>query len=168
MPRLHEPVCWPLGRHGAAVELPRQPDREIADVDHLLDLAQRLGADLADLDADQAGEVSLVLGQQLAEALDQTAADRSRYCPPGQERRMRCLDRRLHVRRRAGSHIEQGLTSHGATRADAVRTWQGAEVGPAPPKGGLGESGEFAGGRNGGMPAETVVIFSLPYTQGGS
>ena len=44
---------WPgaLRRHRAPVQLARQADGEVADVDHLLHLAEGLGADLARLDA---------------------------------------------------------------------------------------------------------------------
>ena len=45
-----------LGVHGQAVELARETDREVADVDHLLDLAQALGQDLAHLQRDQPAE----------------------------------------------------------------------------------------------------------------
>ncbi len=75
MPGLHQPVAGPLRGHRAAVELAREPEREVADVDHLLDLAQRLGGDLAGLDRDQLAEVGLVLAEQLPEALDQRAPD---------------------------------------------------------------------------------------------
>jgi hypothetical protein len=71
-------VAGALGADRPAVELPRQADGELADVDHLLDLAGRLGGDLADLDAHQGGEVGLVLAQQLAEAAHQRAAHRAR------------------------------------------------------------------------------------------
>ena len=72
----------PLRRHRPAVQLARQPDRELADVDHLLDLAQRLGRDLARLEGDQFGQVRLVLGQQLAEPPDQRAALRGGHRAP--------------------------------------------------------------------------------------
>ena len=39
VPGLHQPVARALGRHRPAVQLPRQADGEVADVDHLLDLA---------------------------------------------------------------------------------------------------------------------------------
>ena len=68
VPGLHQPVARALGGHRPAVELAGQPDGEVADVDHLLHLAPRLGGDLADLEADQGGQVVLVLGEQLAEA----------------------------------------------------------------------------------------------------
>ena len=82
VPGLHQPVAGPLGRHRPAVELARQADREVADVDHLLHLAARLGGDLADLEADQRGEVVLVLGQQLAQPLDEAPRGRGRHRPP--------------------------------------------------------------------------------------
>ncbi len=61
MPGLHQPMRRPLRGDGAAVELARQADGELADVDHLLHFAQRLGGDLADLDGHQRREVVLVL-----------------------------------------------------------------------------------------------------------
>ena len=62
VPGLHQPVTRPLRGHRPPVELTRQADREVADVDHLLHLAARLGADLADLERHQVGEVVEVLG----------------------------------------------------------------------------------------------------------
>ena len=63
VPGLHQPVAGALGGYRLAVELAGEADGEVADVDHLLDLAERLGGDLADLQADQGGEVLLVLGR---------------------------------------------------------------------------------------------------------
>ena len=62
-------IRWP-GRSEAIVRpnsCRDRPTREVADVDHLLDLAEALGADLAGLDRHQRAEVGLVLAQQLAE-----------------------------------------------------------------------------------------------------
>ena len=53
MPGLHQPVARPLGGDGLAVQLSGEADGELADVDHLLHLAERLGGDLARLDGDQ-------------------------------------------------------------------------------------------------------------------
>ena len=99
VPGLHQPVAGALRGHRAAVELARQPDREVADVDHLLDLAARLGGDLPGLDADQGRQVVLVLGEQLAEPLHQRPARRRRHPAPGQERLARAADRLVDVRR---------------------------------------------------------------------
>ncbi len=86
VPGLHQPVARPLRGHGLAEQLARLTDGEVGDVDHLLHLAERLGGDLADLGGDQRGQILLVLGQQLAPALDQLAAHRCRHLPPGGER----------------------------------------------------------------------------------
>ena len=82
VPRLHQPVARPLAGDRQAVQLARQADGEVADVDHLLDLAEALGADLAGLDRHQLAELGLVLAQQLAEAADEGAAHRRRRRPP--------------------------------------------------------------------------------------
>ncbi len=82
VPRLHQAVARSLAGDRQAVQLARQADGEVADVDHLLDLAETLGADLAGLDRHQLTEVGLVLAQQLTEPADQPAADRRRRRPP--------------------------------------------------------------------------------------
>jgi hypothetical protein len=96
VPGLHQSVSRALGGHGPAVQLARQPDREVADVDHLLDLAAGLGGDLADLEADQRGQVVLVLGEQLTPPLDEGTAPGSRDPAPGEERLVRPLDGIVH------------------------------------------------------------------------
>ena len=63
-----------LGGHRLAIELPGQSDRELADVDHLLDLAECLRDNLSGLDGHQFGEILLVLRQQLAETGHQCTA----------------------------------------------------------------------------------------------
>ena len=67
VPRLHQPVAWTLAGDRETVQLPRETDREVADVDHLLDLAEAFGADLAGLDRHQLAELVLVLAEELAE-----------------------------------------------------------------------------------------------------
>src|SRR5690349_17482478 len=92
MPRLGEPVPRPLRGDGATVELAGQPDGEVADVDHLLDLAERFGADLARFDRDEVGEIVLVLAQELTETAYQVAACGGRRRPPLFERTGRLAD----------------------------------------------------------------------------
>src|SRR5213075_2224082 len=60
----------------------RQADREVADVDHLLDLAEALRADLADLEGDERAERLLGGAQALAELAHQLAAARRRARAP--------------------------------------------------------------------------------------
>ena len=80
---LHHPVVAPFGRDGAAIKLARQPDREVADVDHLLDLAKPLRDDLAGFERDQAAEIGFGGAQFFAEQADELAAPRRRNRAPG-------------------------------------------------------------------------------------
>ncbi len=64
MPRLHHPVLAALRGDGQAVQLARQAHREVADVDHFLDLAEAFRGNLADLDRDEPAE-GLLVGAQL-------------------------------------------------------------------------------------------------------
>ena len=86
MPLLVHPVLRALAVHRQAVELPRQADREVAHVDHLLHFAQALGEDLAGLERDEPPELFLVRAQLLAELADDLAAPRRRDHAPGRER----------------------------------------------------------------------------------
>ena len=116
MPGLHHPVPRPLGGDGEAVELARQADREIADVDHLLDLAEPFGEDLAAFPADQPAELLLLLAQLLAEQPHQLAAPRRRHQPPGEEGLLRPPDRGGDApRRRRASTCPTMLPSIGET-----------------------------------------------------
>ncbi len=57
VPRLHQAVTWSLAGDRQAVQLARQADGEVADVDHLLDLTETLGPDLPGLDRHQLTEL---------------------------------------------------------------------------------------------------------------
>ena len=63
-----------LRGHGLAVEPPALADEEVAGVDDLLHLAERLGVGLADLARDQARERLLVVLDEPAELLDRAPA----------------------------------------------------------------------------------------------
>ena len=78
MPRLGEAVAGTLRRDRAAVELAREADREVADVDHLLHLAEPLLRDLPDLERDERAERLLLAAQLLAEQPHELAAVRAR------------------------------------------------------------------------------------------
>lgn len=86
MPRLHESVTRPFAGHGLAPQLPGLTERELADVDHLLDFTGRLGRGLAGFDGDDLGQILLVFAEQLSPPLHQLTADRSGHVPPGLER----------------------------------------------------------------------------------
>ena len=86
-----------LGGDSEAVQLPRQADGEIADVDHLLHFAKALGDDLAHLERDQRAERLLRGAQFLAEEADELAPPRRRNLAPGEEGALRPLNDRRHV-----------------------------------------------------------------------
>ncbi len=60
--------------HGEAVELARETDREIGDIDHLLHFAQAFGEDLAHFERHQRAQVRLVRAQLIADLADDAAA----------------------------------------------------------------------------------------------
>ncbi len=66
-----------LGRDRAAVQLAREADREVADVDHLLHLAETLLRDLPDFQRDERAERLLLAAQLVAEEPDELAAMRA-------------------------------------------------------------------------------------------
>src|SRR6266851_8645041 len=83
MPGFEHPVSRPFACDRPPIELPRQPDREVADVDHLLHFALALLEDLARLDRHQAAERLLVLTQLLGKEPHQFAPARRRNTTPG-------------------------------------------------------------------------------------
>jgi hypothetical protein len=94
-----------LRGHRAALQLPRQADREVADVDHLLDLTERFGRDLPGLDRDQLSDLGLVLVQERAEALDERPANGRGHRAPARERGPGRRDRRIHLRPAGGGDV---------------------------------------------------------------
>ena len=75
----------PLGVHLAAVQLARQADREVADVDDFLDLAAGLAQDLAVFEADEPRQVFFARPERLTEPADDLAATRRGYLAPRTE-----------------------------------------------------------------------------------
>ena len=63
-----------LGGDRAAEELSREAHGEVADVDHLLHLAEALLGDLAGLERDELAECLLLASQLLAQQADELAA----------------------------------------------------------------------------------------------
>ena len=82
MPSLHHSVIGALGRDGAAVELARQPDGEVANIDHLLDLANALRCDLPRLKRHKPGEIILGGAQFLRENSHELPTPRRRDLAP--------------------------------------------------------------------------------------
>src|SRR6185437_16071184 len=67
MPALHHAMAGAFGCDGETIELARQADREVADVDHLLHFAKAFLENLARLQCNEPSELFLVRAQFLAE-----------------------------------------------------------------------------------------------------
>ncbi len=74
MPLLEHAVFGSLARHGESVELARQADGEIGDIDHLLHFALALGQDLAHFERDQRAEIVFEAPQLVADLAHDLAA----------------------------------------------------------------------------------------------
>jgi hypothetical protein len=95
VPGFHHAVAGAFAGNRQAMQLARQTHGEVADVDHLLHLAQPFGAHLAGLQRHQQAQGLLVLAQLLAQAAHQFAAHGGGHGAPLQEGGVRALDERL-------------------------------------------------------------------------
>jgi hypothetical protein len=116
MPLLVHAVEGPLRVHGEAVELAGEADGEVADVDHLLHLAQALGEDLAHLQRDQLPQRLLVRAQLLPELTDDLPAPRCGEHAPVLEGRRCLLHHPLVVLLARRAHAGDGLAGGGVDR----------------------------------------------------
>jgi hypothetical protein len=91
-----------------AVELAAEADGELADVDHLLDFAERFLRNLAGFPADERGEIGFVFAELLAEGADELAAHGGGDCSPCEERVGRGVDSRFHVAGACHGHGAEG------------------------------------------------------------
>ena len=82
VPGLEHAMAGALGGDRTAEELAREPHGEVADVDHLLHLAEALLGDLAGLERDELAERLLLASQLLAEQADELAAPRCGHVAP--------------------------------------------------------------------------------------
>lgn len=85
MPSLHHAMARALRSDGQAVDLARESDGEVADVDHFLNFAKALGNDLAGLQSHHRPQRLLRGAQLLAEQPHKFAAARRRHLAPSQK-----------------------------------------------------------------------------------
>src|SRR5215472_10553406 len=85
MPLLHHAMARALGGDCQSVELSRDTDGEIADVDHLLDFAETLLDDLAGLQRDQFAQCLLADAELLAKESDKLASAWRGHVSPNPE-----------------------------------------------------------------------------------
>ncbi|KPW59959.1 Uncharacterized protein ALO80_05928 [Pseudomonas caricapapayae] len=98
MPGFTHVVAGTFRGNGQAVQLTRQTDREVADIDHFLNFAQALLSDLACFDRHQFAQISLVLAQHFTKDPYQLATPGGRHCAPLQKCAVRSVDARRHLR----------------------------------------------------------------------
>src|SRR6516164_901339 len=85
MPGLHHPVARAFARDGKAVELSGKADSEIGDINHLLNLAEPLGQDLAGFERNEPAKFVLRSSELLTENPHELATFRRRHTPPSME-----------------------------------------------------------------------------------
>ena len=95
----HRELVGHLRGHGLAEEPAPLAGHVVGDVDRLLDVAARLGQDLAHLAGHEPAELFLVLGQEPRDAEQDLAALRRRHGAPRRERARGGLDSGVHVGR---------------------------------------------------------------------
>ena len=116
MPGFHHAVAGPFRGDGQTIELTRQADCKVADIDHFLDFTQALLHDLSRFDRNQPSKCGLMLAQQLSEYANQFAATRRRNIAPPQKCRVRGggLGRnRCGIVRRAGLRVSSHRSASG-------------------------------------------------------
>ena len=97
MPGLHHAMPRPFGGDGEPVDLAREPDCEVADVDHLLHFAEPLRNDLSGLEGHDRAERLLGGPEFVADEPHQFAPSRRRNEAPDREGAFGARDDRGHV-----------------------------------------------------------------------
>ena len=111
-----------LARHRLAVQAPALGQEEVAGVDDLLDLAERLGVGLADLARDEPGERLLVVLDDPADLLDRRCRAPARAPPPTRAAPRGPRGRRPRTRRRRPACTSQTTSSRFAGLRDSMRS----------------------------------------------
>ena len=132
MPGLHHAVARALRGDGEAIDLTRQADGEIADVDHLLHFAETFGDDLSRFEGDDRAERLLGGAQLLAEEANEFAPARRGDVAPRGEGGFRAADHRRHVGQgRLRQHGDLGPVDRRANDERAAVQFRRVE--PRPP-----------------------------------
>ena len=112
-------MLGPFGRDRFSVQLSREADGEVADVDRFLHLAAALGDRLAGFERDQPAQLVVVRTQLFTEQTHEFAAARRGHRAPFLPTRRRAVDRRARRRRRVPPHVRERRT--GDRRGDDQR-----------------------------------------------
>src|SRR5258705_278444 len=95
MPLLHHPMLRPFRSNSQSIELARETDREIANIDHLLHLALPFCGDFPGFQCDERAQLALGIAESVAKLADDVAALRSRHLLPLTKRSLGALYRAL-------------------------------------------------------------------------
>src|SRR6266446_1038610 len=109
MPLLEHPMFRALRSNGQAIKLPRQADREIANINHLLHFACAFSDDLSGLQRYQPPEVRFGLAQGVAQLAHDVPALGSGDVLPLSKRLLGALDGAFVLRRRGGADGGESL-----------------------------------------------------------
>src|SRR5262245_43896173 len=104
MPLLHQPVTRSFRLNGQAIQHPRLPDREIANVDHLLHFAFAFSDNFSGLERDDVAELRFQFAQCVPKTANSFTAYWARSRTPFQERFMRTRNRLVVILVRSGTH----------------------------------------------------------------
>ena len=118
VPLLVHAVARTLAVHGQAVQLARQTDRELADINHFLHFAVAFGLGLAHFQRDQRTQRVLVRAQRVCAQADRLAATRRRGGAPDLERRLGAFHDEVVIGLRRGLHPAQHLARGRIDRLD--------------------------------------------------
>ncbi|HMI73453.1 MAG TPA: hypothetical protein VK495_02040 [Steroidobacteraceae bacterium] len=126
MPLFVHAVLRALRVHGVAVQHARLTDREVGNIDHLLDFAVAFSLDLAVLQRHQTAERIFVRAKLLADQPHRLAAFRRRHAPPRSRRGHRCRHDNFVIRSRRAAHLRQPLAGRRIDRVDQRTAGVGA------------------------------------------
>src|SRR5207247_7473897 len=104
MPLFHQPMARPFGLNRQAVKHARLPDREIADVDHLLHFAFAFGENFSGLERNELPKLVFEFAERVSQTTDGVATDRSRSSSPFLKCFLCARDRCLVIVVRSGSN----------------------------------------------------------------
>ena len=128
----HRPLVGQLRRHRVAEHPAALAGHQVGDVDAFLDVAAGLREDLAHLAGHGPREPLLVLGHQLAEAVEDLAALRSRRGLPARQGHLGGADGHGRVRLRAGLEAPDDVAS--VSRVQALEGLPGRPNRPTRPR----------------------------------
>src|SRR5262245_359526 len=129
MPLFHHPVARAFAGDRQAVELPRQPHREVAHINHFLNFTLTLRTDLACLQGDEQPEVGFLLAQGQADLPHDLAPPRWGKHPPAIKDMSGSIDYPVVDVWGGRQHCRDRLAGGGVDRYERLAPWIGNRLG---------------------------------------